>query len=108
MTDKALAVTDATFRSEVLEADKPVLVDFWAEWCGPCRALGPVIDELAGEQAADVKVVKVNVDDNPDVAREYAIRSIPTVLLIQAGQVRESFVGVQPKGVYLEAIQSDA
>ena len=106
MSEKTLKVTDATFRSEVLEADKPVLVDFWAEWCGPCRALGPVIDELAVEQAEQLKVVKVNVDDNPDVAREYAIRSIPTVLLIQDGQVCNSFVGVQPKGTYLQAIHS--
>ena len=105
MSDKTLKVTDATFRSEVLEAEKPVLVDFWAEWCGPCRTLGPVIDEIAVEKADQVKVVKVNVDDNPAVAREYGIRSIPTVLLIQAGEVRESLIGVQPKGAYLEAIQ---
>ena len=104
MSQKSLKVTDATFRSEVLDADKPVLVDFWAEWCGPCQALGPVIDELATEQADQVKVVKVNVDDSPDTAREYAIRSIPTVLLIRNGEVRKSLVGVQPKAAYLEAI----
>ena len=104
MSQKPLNVTDATFRSEVLEADRPVLVDFWAQWCGPCRTLGPVIDELAIEQSDQVKVVKVNVDDSPDTAREYAIRSIPTVLLIHDGEVRKSLVGVQPKAAYLEAI----
>ncbi len=104
MSDISLKVTDATFRSEVLESDRPVLVDFWAEWCGPCRTLGPVIDEIATEQASRVKVVKVNVDDSPETAREYAIRSIPTVLLIHDGQVRKSLVGVQPKTAYLDVI----
>ena len=106
MSEKTLQVTDATFRSEVLEADKPVLVDFWAEWCGPCRTLGPLIDEIAIEQADQIKVVKVNVDENPAAAREYGIRSIPTVLLIESGEVRKSLVGVQPKSTYVEAIQA--
>ena len=105
MAENILTATDSNFEAEVLKSNTPVLVDFWAEWCGPCRTLGPIIDELAVEQADQVKVVKVNIDDNPQAAREYGIRSIPTVLLIHAGQVRKSFVGVQPKSAYVEAIR---
>lgn len=89
-------VTTATFRAEVLESDKPVLVDFWAAWCGPCRMLAPVIDELEAEQAG-IKVCKVNIDDNPELAQQYGVMSIPTVILFRNGQVDKQLVGVRPK-----------
>ena len=93
----ALTFTDTNFEADVLKSAVPVLVDFWAEWCGPCRMLGPTIEEIAKEYAGKVKVGKVNVDDNPGIAAKYGIRSIPTVMLFKAGQVVEQMVGVQPK-----------
>ena len=81
-------VTDASFSTDVLAADKPVIVDFWAEWCGPCRKLGPILDEISVEYGEKVDVVKVNVDDNPAIAAEYGITSIPAVYLFQGGEVR--------------------
>ena len=91
-----LNITSANFKSEVLESDKPVIVDFWATWCGPCRMLGPVVEELA-EEHPEIKVCKVNVDDEPDLAQQYGVMSIPFVASFKGGQLHKSSVGVQPK-----------
>ena len=96
--------TDANFQSEVLDSDQPVLVDFWAAWCGPCRVVGPTIEELAQDYDGTVKVGKLNVDENPQAARDYGINSIPSVLLFQDGKVVETLVGVQPKQRYEQAL----
>ena len=94
-------VTDATWQQEVLEADKPVLIDFWAEWCGPCRMVGHIIDEIATEQADNIKVLKLNVDENPDTARQYRVMSIPTMLVIKDGVEKKRLVGAKNKGALL-------
>jgi thioredoxin 1 len=89
--------TDSNVETEALKADKPVLVDVWAPWCGPCRIVGPIIEELAGSYSGKVKVGKLNADDNPNVASRYGIRSIPTILLIRNGEIVHRIVGVVPK-----------
>lgn len=93
-------VSDHDFEQRVLKSDLPVLVDFWAEWCGPCRALGPVIESLAGQYAGKAVVAKVDVDANQQIAMKYGIRSIPTVILFDKGKVVETFIGVRPRGDY--------
>ena len=98
-----LNITSANFKSEVLESDKPVIVDFWATWCGPCRMLGPVVEELA-EEHPEIKVCKVNVDDEPDLAQEYGVMSIPFIVSFKNGQVYKSSIGVQPKEALLSLI----
>lgn len=97
----AMQFTDAAFETEVLKSDIPVLVDFWAPWCGPCQILGPIIEELAAEMKG-VKIGKLNVDENPSTASKYAVMSIPSIKIYKGGQVVKEFVGVQPKEV-LEA-----
>lgn len=96
------AVTDASFEEDVLQADKPVLVDFWAEWCGPCRALSPVLEELASENSEKIEVVKVNVDDNPATAAKYGITSIPAVYAFKDGEHVKSSIGAKPKAALLD------
>jgi len=93
----ALAVTDDSFKKEVLESEVPVLVDFWAPWCGPCRMVAPVIDEIATQYTGQVKVVKLNTDENPTVAGQYGIRSIPTLMIFKGGQRVDMVVGAVPK-----------
>jgi thioredoxin 1 len=97
---KPVDVTDKDFASEVLQSDTPVLVDFWAEWCGPCRVLGPVIESLSEDYDGKVKVAKVDVDANQQVAMQFGIRSIPTVILFDKGQVVDTFIGVRPRSDY--------
>ncbi len=98
--------TDDNFSAEVLESDKPVLVDFWAPWCGPCRMIAPVLDELVAENADDVRIGKVNIDDSPNTAAGYGVSSIPTLLIFKDGEVLDRFVGVQPKERLQEAIDA--
>ena len=90
-------LNDDNFASEVLESSEPVLVDFWAPWCGPCRQLAPVVEELAAENAGAVKITKVNIDDASEVAQKFGIQSIPTLLLFKNGEVQQRVVGVKPK-----------
>jgi thioredoxin 1 len=100
------SVTDATFSSDVLQSDKPVLVDFWAEWCGPCRQVSPILEEIAGEHAEKIEVVKLNVDENPQTAANYGITSIPTMNVYQGGQVVKTIVGAKPKAMLLKDLEA--
>jgi thioredoxin len=100
------AVTDATFAAEVLQADKPVLVDFWAEWCGPCKKIAPVLEELAQKYAGQVEIVKLNTDENPNTTRDYGVMSIPTLTVFKGGEPFQSVVGAQPKSSLAKLIES--
>jgi thioredoxin 1 len=91
-------VTDASFEADVLKSAEPVVVDFWAEWCGPCKMIGPSLEEIAGEMAGKVKIAKVNVDENPGVAGQLGIRSIPTLMIFKDGKLAAQKVGAAPKG----------
>jgi thioredoxin 1 len=90
-------VTDATFQSEVLDSDKTIMVDFWAEWCGPCRAVSPILDAIAAEHADKLSIVKLNVDDNPETAMKYGITSIPAMKVYRGGEVVKTVIGAKPK-----------
>lgn len=105
---KTIHFTDANFQNEVINSNEPVLVDFWAAWCGPCRALGPTIDQLADQFEGTVKVGKLNVDENPQAAAGFDINSIPAVLLFKDGKVIDRFVGLQPKANFEQALQQVA
>jgi thioredoxin 1 len=95
-------LTDATFDEEIASAELPVIVDFWAEWCGPCKMIAPILSEIAGENTEKVRVVKVNVDDSPDVARRFDIMSIPTLIVFKDGQPAKRMLGAKGKGQLLE------
>ena len=99
-------VSQDNFESEVLKSDKPVIVDFWAEWCGPCKALAPVLEEISSEVGADARVVKVNVDNSQQLAQQYGIRGIPTLIFFKDGEVKSTLVGNQPKAEILKNIKS--
>jgi thioredoxin 1 len=101
----AVAVTDQSFQSEVLNAQTPVLVDFWAEWCGPCRAVAPMVEEIAAEYKGKLKVVKVDVDESTDVAARYRIQSIPTLIVFKGGQEVERVIGAVPKPMIVGRLQ---
>ncbi len=102
----ALEISDQSFKDEVLSSNEPVLVDFWAEWCGPCRSLTPIVEELSEEFKGKVKVAKIDIDANQEVSVEYGIRNIPTLLFFKNGQVVDKVVGVQPKEKLAERLQS--
>ena len=106
MTDTdTLAATDSNFDDEVLQAELPVLVDFWAEWCGPCKMVGPLVDTLATEYEGKLKVMKLDVDENPEVAGRYGIRSIPTLMVFKGGALLDTAVGVRPKPALVNFIE---
>jgi thioredoxin 1 len=92
------AVTESSFEQEVLQSDKPVIVDFWAEWCGPCHAVAPVLDKIADERNGEIRLVKVNIDEEPALAQKYGVVSIPTIVLFKGGEPAAAAVGAQPKG----------
>ena len=97
-------IMDSSFKKEVLESDLPVLVDFWAEWCGPCKMLTPIIDEISKELQGKVKVLKMNIDENPNTPSEYGIRSIPTIMLFKNGEQKDTKIGLQQKKSLLDWI----
>ena len=100
------SVTDSSFQADVLEATKPVLVDFWAEWCGPCRMIGPFLEELATDMAGRVTVAKVNIDENPQTPMKYGVRGIPTMIVFKGGQVAATKIGALPKSKLYEWVES--
>ncbi len=105
MAKEPMVITDANFQAEVEKSSLPVLVDCWAPWCGPCRMLSPIVDQLAEEMAETVKVSKLNVDDNPQTAAKFGIMSIPTLLMFKEGKVVDKMVGVQPKAAIVERLK---
>lgn len=98
-------VSDDSFENDVLKATGPVVVDYWAEWCGPCKQIGPALEEIAGEMAGRVKVVKINIDENPSTPTKYGVRGIPTLMLFKDGEVADTQVGAVPKGKIVEWIE---
>ena len=105
-SDKIAHVTDSDFETEVMKSSTPVLVDFWAPWCGPCRAIAPIVDELADDYAGRLKVVKVNVDDNPMTPARFGVRGIPNLIIVKNGQVAEQIIGAVPKQHLVRAVDT--
>jgi thioredoxin 1 len=105
MGNNTKTVTDASFATDVLSSDKTVLVDFWAEWCGPCKMVAPVLEEIAGEHADKLTIAKLNIDENPQVARDYQIMSIPTMAVFSGGKVVKQIVGAKPKAALLSDLK---
>ena len=106
MSEKIETLTDATFDENVKGSDVPVLVDFWAEWCGPCKMITPVLEEIAEEQAGKVRIAKLNIDDNLDVTRRFDVMSIPTLILFKDGEPQVRLIGAKPKAALLEEISA--
>ncbi len=104
MSDGIMTLSDATFDESIGGADTPVLVDFWAEWCGPCKMIAPVLEDIASEHTGRIQIVKLNVDDNPNVARRYDVMSIPTLLIFVEGEVKKRLVGAKGKAQLLEEL----
>ncbi|MGP8060162.1 MAG: thioredoxin [Acidimicrobiales bacterium] len=104
MSEKIVTLDDATFDEHVKASDVPVLVDFWAEWCGPCKTIAPVLEEIAEEQAGKLQIGKLNIDDNLDVTRRYDVMSIPTLILFKDGEAKARLVGAKPKGQLLQEL----
>ncbi|MES9903579.1 MAG: thioredoxin TrxA [Sedimenticola sp.] len=107
MSEQIVHVTDDSFESEVLQASQPVLVDYWAEWCGPCKMIAPVLDDIAGEYSDRVKIAKLNIDDNPNTPPRYGIRGIPTLMLFKDGEVEATKVGAVSKSQLIAFIDSN-
>ncbi len=104
-SEAIVELNDSSFDTEVINSDKPVLVDFWAPWCGPCKALGPVIDEISNDFVDKVKVGKVNVDENPEISMKFGIRSIPTLIVFKNGEVQDQIIGAVPKSEIEKALE---
>ena len=104
MSESIKHISDASFDQEVLKADLPVLIDFWAPWCGPCKAISPIVEELAGQYEGKLKVVKMNVDDNPQTPSRYGVRGIPNLIIFKGGEVSDQIVGAVPKSQLIRAI----
>lgn len=107
MSDAVLHVTDSDFNDTVIKADKPVLVDYWAEWCGPCKMIAPVLDEVAGEFSGKLTVAKLNIDENPETPQHYGVRGIPTLMLFKDGEVEATKVGALTKSQLVDFINSN-
>ena len=104
MSDGILTLTDATFDESIGAADTPIVIDFWAEWCGPCKMISPVLEDIAKEHAGRIQIAKLNVDDNPNIARRFEVMSIPTLLVISDGEVKKRLVGAKGKPQLLEEL----
>ncbi len=103
MGEKVVAVTDQNFETEVLKSNRPTLVDFWAEWCGPCRAIAPLVEELAGQYGDQVRFTKLNIDDNPSIPTKFGVKGIPTLIMFKDGQIVDQVVGAVPRN-HLESV----
>ena len=102
---KPLTITDDNFETEVIKSDLPVLIDFWAAWCGPCKMIAPIVEEMAEEYDGKLKVGKLDVDENQQIAIKYGVRSIPTVILFKDGEVKETIIGAVPKSMFVEKVE---